>query len=224
MRAVAPTTQSLNTLVQQTLTSEEQKAKHQLSVIAAKKAAIAAAKAAAEAKQNQPTGGGPVLSPSDGEARGTNGYLYSSSVCPLSAKDIIAEADAFGARRVPLNGSYKLSARFGERGGIWSAGWHTGLDFDVPTGSRVVAALPGTIVAAGWAGSYGYHIEIDHGNGYITTYSHLSRIEKSSGFVDAGDEIGRSGSTGNTTGPHLHFEVYRFGLLVNPSVWLWDTK
>lgn len=224
LRAVAPTTQSLNSLVEQTLNSEERKAKHRLAVIAAKKAAIEAAKAEKEAQQNQQTGGGPVLSPSDGNARGTNGYLYSSSICPLSAKEISTEADALGERQMPIKGSYKLSARFGERGYMWSAGWHTGLDFDVPTGSRVVASLPGTIVAAGWAGPYGYHIEIDHGNGYITTYSHLSRIEKSSGFVDAGEEIGRSGSTGNTSGPHLHFEVYRMGLLVNPAIWLWGTN
>jgi murein DD-endopeptidase MepM/ murein hydrolase activator NlpD len=95
------------------------------------------------------------------------------------------------------------------------------LDFRVKTGTPVVAAANGTIISAGWEGSYGYRIQIDHGSGYITTYNHLSKIGYSSGEVAAGQEIGKSGSTGNTTGPHLHFEVTKDGEFINPSKWLW---
>ena len=121
----------------------------------------------------------------------------------------------------PIQGKYQLSARYGQRGGIWSSGWHTGLDFRVKSGTSIVAAANGTIIDAGWAGAYGYRIEIDHGNGTTTTYNHLSKITKSSGKIAAGQEIGKSGSTGNTTGPHLHFEVTQDGEFTNPSKWLW---
>ena len=121
----------------------------------------------------------------------------------------------------PIQGNYTLSARYGQRGGLWSKGWHTGLDFRVKTGTAVVAAANGKIISAGWGGAYGYRIEIDHGNGYVTAYNHLSRIEVTTGQVAAGQEIGKSGSTGNTTGPHLHFEVTKDGEFMNPSAWLW---
>jgi murein DD-endopeptidase MepM/ murein hydrolase activator NlpD len=130
-------------------------------------------------------------------------------------------ARQLGVITEPIESSYQLSARYGQRGGIWSGGWHTGLDFRVRTGTPVVAAANGTIIAAGWEGSYGYRIQIDHGSGYITTYNHLSKIIYSSGEVAAGQEIGRSGNSGNTTGPHLHFEVTKDGEFINPSKWLW---
>ena len=122
---------------------------------------------------------------------------------------------------VPIQTNYTLSARYGQRGGLWSAGWHTGLDFRVKTGTSVVAAANGTVISTGWGGAYGYRIEVDHGNGYITAYNHLSKIEITGGKVAAGQEIGKSGSTGNTTGPHLHFEVTKDGEFMNPSSWLW---
>ena len=124
---------------------------------------------------------------------------------------------------VPMEGNYQLSARFGQRGGIWATGWHTGLDFRAKSGATVVAAANGTIISAGWGGAYGYRIEIDHGNGYVTSYNHLSKIELTSGEVIAGQEIGKSGSTGNTTGPHLHFEVTKDGFFENPTDWLWGS-
>ncbi len=130
-------------------------------------------------------------------------------------------ARQLGVITEPIKTNYQLSARYGQRGGIWSGGWHTGLDFRVPTGTPAVAAANGTIISAGWEGSYGYQIQIDHGSGYITTYSHLSKVIYSSGEVAAGQEIGRTGTSGNTTGPHLHFEVTKDGEFINPSKWLW---
>jgi len=126
-----------------------------------------------------------------------------------------------GVIEVPIQENYTLSARYGQRGGIWSAGWHTGLDFRVKSGTAVVAAANGTVIASGWGGAYGYRIEIDHGNGYVTAYNHLSKIEISGGEVAAGQEIGKTGTSGNTTGPHLHFEVTKDGEFMNPSSWLW---
>jgi murein DD-endopeptidase MepM/ murein hydrolase activator NlpD len=126
-----------------------------------------------------------------------------------------------GVIAVPIQANYKLSARYGQRGGIWSSGYHTGLDFRVKSGTAVVAAANGTVVSSGWGGAYGNRIEVDHGNGYITTYSHLSKIVIKDGKVAAGQEIGKSGSSGNTTGPHLHFEVTKDGDFMNPSTWLW---
>jgi len=126
-----------------------------------------------------------------------------------------------GVISVPIQENYTLSARYGQRGGIWSAGWHTGLDFRVKSGTSVVAAANGTVIASGWGGAYGYRIEIDHGNGYVTAYNHLSKIEISGGEVAAGQEIGKTGTSGNTTGPHLHFEVTKDGVFMNPSSWLW---
>jgi murein DD-endopeptidase MepM/ murein hydrolase activator NlpD len=126
-----------------------------------------------------------------------------------------------GIIEVPIQANYTLSARYGQRGGIWSSGWHTGLDFRVKSGTSVVAAANGTVVSSGWGGAYGNRIEVDHGNGYITTYNHLSKIVVKDGKVAAGQEIGKSGSTGNTTGPHLHFEVTKDGEFMNPSSWLW---
>ncbi len=212
--AVAPTDDQLSTLVAQTIEDQASQAQRIIDVKAAKeRARIAAAKAKTEkAKQDNSGSGGPV---------GTNGYSYSNSVSGLSRADIAKQVARLGKVVVPVKGGYKLSARFGERGYIWSNGWHTGMDFDVPNGTGVVASASGTILSAGWAGPYGYHIEIDHGDGYITTYSHLSRIYKSSGYVSTGEVLGLSGSTGNVTGAHLHFEVYKGDSFINPANWLW---
>lgn len=135
-----------------------------------------------------------------------------------------ARIEALGKVLVPVQDGYQLSARFLQKGSIWSGGVHTGLDFRVPIGTRVYAAASGTIVESGWAGAYGYRIVIDNGDGYLTTYNHLSKIFETGGFVNAGTNIGLSGSSGNTTGPHLHFEVMKDGEFINPAGWLWGVS
>jgi murein DD-endopeptidase MepM/ murein hydrolase activator NlpD len=81
--------------------------------------------------------------------------------------------------------------------------------------ARVTA--PGKVVRAGWAGGYGRMVEVDHGNGFSTRYGHLSKILAKVGqTVAAGDEIGETGSSGRSTGPHLHYEVRHNGEPVNP--------
>ncbi|MFE7459153.1 transglycosylase family protein [Streptomyces sp. NPDC057554] len=92
--------------------------------------------------------------------------------------------------------------------GSWSSGYHTGVDFPVPTGTSVKAVAPGRVVSAGWAGAYGYEVVIRHEDGKFSQYAHLSALNVREGqSVSGGQRIARSGSTGNSTGPHLHFEV-----------------
>ncbi|MEV6587479.1 transglycosylase family protein [Streptomyces acidicola] len=109
-------------------------------------------------------------------------------------------------------------------GSSWSKGYHTGLDFPVPTGTTVKSVAAGEIVSSGWGGSFGYQVVIRHSDGRYTQYAHLSAISVKSGQnVSAGQRIGRSGSTGNSTGPHLHFEVRTgpgFGSDVDPVAYL----
>lgn len=107
----------------------------------------------------------------------------------------------------------RLTSTFGYRWGRM----HWGIDLACPTGTTVRAADGGTVVFTGWGGSEGYYIEIDHLNGFKTRYKHLSRILVSRGQkVYEGQTIARSGNTGYSTGPHLHFEVLKNGVNVNP--------
>ncbi|WP_405763029.1 transglycosylase family protein [Streptomyces sp. NBC_00045] len=93
-------------------------------------------------------------------------------------------------------------------GSSWASGYHTGVDFPVATGTSVKAVGPGQIVSAGWAGAYGYQVVILHADGRYSQYAHLSALGVKAGQqVSGGQRIGRSGSTGNTNGPHLHFEI-----------------
>jgi len=104
--------------------------------------------------------------------------------------------------------NYNLSARYGQPGS-WSRGYHTGLDFAAAPGTPVFAALAGKVIEVGYAGAYGNNIVIQHDNGRKTRYAHLSSTNVSQGQkVLRGEHIGAVGSTGNSTGPHLHFEVF----------------
>lgn len=98
---------------------------------------------------------------------------------------------------------------------------HTGIDFKAPYGARVYATAPGTILSAERHGGYGKMVEIRHANGFVTRYAHLSRIQVTEGdHVLAGDLIGNVGSTGRSTGPHLHYEVRRHDKPSNPAPFL----
>ncbi|MCS6987831.1 MAG: M23 family metallopeptidase [Sphingomonadaceae bacterium] len=95
---------------------------------------------------------------------------------------------------------------------------HQGVDFAAPTGTPVVASAAGRVTLAGWSGGYGQVVEVDHGRGLKTRYAHLSRIDVRPGqAVGQGQRIGAVGSTGLSTGPHLHYEVWRDGRAVNPA-------
>ena len=110
-----------------------------------------------------------------------------------------------------------LTSPYGSRWGRM----HRGLDFGAGYGSPVRAAFDGVVVSAGYdGGGYGRQVRIRHAGGVVTTYSHLSRIVVGGGRVKAGDVIGKVGSSGNSTGPHLHFEVLVGGANVNPRPFL----
>lgn len=123
---------------------------------------------------------------------------------------------------------YTKSASFHQSGAMWQS-THSGQDFAVPSGTDVVAAHGGTVVKAGGNGAgdgpaYGNAIVIKHGNGTYSQYAHLSRIDVRIGqVVKTGQHIARSGNTGNSSGPHLHFEIRttpNYGSAVDPVAFL----
>lgn len=106
---------------------------------------------------------------------------------------------------------YRLSAHYGQTGPHWAT-IHTGQDFSASTGTPVRAASQGVVTFAGWDGPYGNKLEITHPDGVVTWYAHLSRIDVTeTDAVETGQVVGLVGSTGNSTGPHLHFEVHPGG-------------
>lgn len=117
--------------------------------------------------------------------------------------------------------SYRITGTFGASGRMWSR-THTGLDLAAPTGTPVHAAATGTVIASRRDGSYGLKVEIEHSDGTVTYYAHLSSAAVEAGAaVLAGDVIGEVGSTGNSSGPHLHIEVRLDGItMVDPHPYL----
>ncbi len=117
-----------------------------------------------------------------------------------------------------------LTSRFGYRSDPFSgsrAEYHPGIDFKGHYGDVVKCTANGTVVSAGWAGGYGNCVRVKHNNGYETVYGHLSRITVKAGQkVSVGDKVGAVGSTGRSTGAHLHYEVRQNGKPVNPTKFL----
>lgn len=148
------------------------------------------------------TGGGGSFEGADVPFIGADGFCS-----PIGENWRNVVTSEFGSRIDPITG---------ERRG------HTGMDLAVPTGTPIRAALPGTVTASTYnQGGYGYYIIIDHGNGLSTLYGHCSQLLAPVGrTVEAGDVIALSGSTGRSTGPHLHFEVRVNGQRTNPRGYL----
>lgn len=120
--------------------------------------------------------------------------------------------------RLPL-ASAALSSRFGARFHPILGGWrqHSGVDLAAPIGTPVVAPSPGLVVAAQWWGGYGLFVAVDHGKGVQTRYGHLSQLAVYPGQqVALGQVVGYVGSTGNSTGPHLHYEMRFNGQPLDP--------
>jgi murein DD-endopeptidase MepM/ murein hydrolase activator NlpD len=113
---------------------------------------------------------------------------------------------AYGWRRDPINGAAKF---------------HKGADIAMPVGQDVPTARAGSVSFAGTRSGYGLTVEVDHGDGVVTRYAHLSEMQVKAGdAVAAGQVIAKSGATGRATGPHLHFEVLEGGRPVDPAGWL----
>jgi murein DD-endopeptidase MepM/ murein hydrolase activator NlpD len=118
----------------------------------------------------------------------------------------------------PVGGG--INAAFGWRTDPFPE-FHKGLDLAADYGATVHAAAAGTVASAGWEGGYGIKIDVDHGNGYHTWYCHLSRLAVSPGQrVARGEPIGAVGSTGESTGPHLHYQVMHDGVAIDPMPFL----
>ena len=134
------------------------------------------------------------------------GRGYTPATWPVSGK----LESGFGGRRNPFGGS--------------SYEFHTGQDIDAPWGTPVIAAATGTVIFVGWQNGYGQLVVVDHGGGLTTRYGHLSQIEVTQGeSVTRGELVGKVGSTGRSTGPHLHYEVRINDEPVNPLQYLLTT-
>ncbi|MEU9174207.1 M23 family metallopeptidase [Streptomyces sp. NPDC048420] len=140
----------------------------------------------------------------------------------------VASAAPSSASWVDPVKKYTLSASYAQSGGMWQS-THSGQDFAVPSGTKVVAAHGGTVVKAGSNGAgdgpaYGNAIVIKHGKGRYSQYAHLSRINVKVGqIVKTGQRIALSGNTGNSSGPHLHFEIRttaNYGSAIDPVAFL----
>ncbi|MEF2072322.1 M23 family metallopeptidase [Consotaella aegiceratis] len=152
--------------------------------------------------------------------------VFDSAFNELDAALGELEALKTATTRLPLRSpvvALRISSSFGVRGDpfLGTKAMHTGIDFVALRGSAVTATAGGRVVYAGSNGGYGNMVEVDHGGGFTTRYAHLSRISVSVGQeVMAGEVVGAVGSTGRSTGPHLHYEVRENGRAVNPSRFL----
>ncbi len=163
--------------------------------------------------------GGPFVEPETTEA-------FDSSLVGLDTALGRLESVRSQARKLPFNNpspASDITSSFGNRLDpfLGRLALHAGIDFRAPTGTRILATAPGTVITAGKTGGYGNMVEIDHGNGITTRYAHLSTILVNAGDkITAGEAIARSGSTGRSTGPHLHYEVRLNGEAVDPMRFL----
>lgn len=124
--------------------------------------------------------------------------------------------------REPIVNSY-ITSGFGHRADPFGGGsqYHKGIDFEADVGDPVLAVADGVVSFAGTRSGYGHTVEIDHGNGYVTRYAHNSRLTRRVGdLVRAGQEVAKAGSSGRSTGAHVHFEVWENGNVVNPRKFL----
>ena len=151
-----------------------------------------------------------------GIAGGSDGWIPGADVPYIGADGFCSPIGSGWERRVTSEFGNRVDPITGKRKG------HTGMDLAVPTGTPIRAALPGTVTVSKYnAGGYGYYVMIDHGNGLATLYGHCSKLLAKVGqTVEAGDIIALSGSTGRSTGPHLHFEVRVNGERTNPRAYL----
>ncbi|MGF1570373.1 MAG: M23 family metallopeptidase [Nodosilinea sp.] len=149
-----------------------------------------------------------------------------SSVKPALEETLASEAEqqaAFPSGK-PLAGELKVSSEFGLRPNPFGGSayeMHEGLDFGGPVGKPILATAEGVVVQAEYAGGFGNHVKIDHGYSYETLYAHMSELEVKIGDrVERGDVVGYLGSTGRSSGPHLHYSIYRNGQAINPRYYL----
>ncbi|MGW6420693.1 M23 family metallopeptidase [Streptomyces sp. NPDC055055] len=187
------------------------------------------------AKSNAPKAAEPKAAPSakssekNGDAPRASRSSQRSSAPAAATSESSAPASSSGSSTsssgwvTPVAGG-GFSTPYRAAGSMWSSGYHTGVDFIASSGTTVRAVGAGTVVSAGWSGAYGNEVVIQHADGNYSQYAHLSSLSVSAGqSVSGGQQIGLSGSTGNSTGPHLHFEIRttpNYGSDVDPLAYL----
>ena len=150
-----------------------------------------------------------------GSSTGMEGWIPGADVPYIGADGFCSPIGSGWQSRVTSEFGYRKDPFTGETRG------HTGMDLSVPTGTPIRAALPGTVTVSQYNSSYGYYVVVDHGSGLSTLYAHNSKLLVRVGqTVEAGDVVSLSGSTGRSTGPHLHFEVRVNGERTNPRYYL----
>ena len=168
------------------------------------------------------TGGPFVPARSSGDANTFERQIHRVNLARSQVDRLTRSLAALPVRK-PLAGELDFSSGFGVRMDpfIRSPAMHTGLDLHSETGEGVRATANGTVTAAGWSGGYGKAVDIDHGNGFSTRYGHLSAIDVHVGqSVKIGQIVGKVGTTGRSTGPHLHYETRVWGEAVDPEKFL----
>ncbi|MDQ1050110.1 LysM peptidoglycan-binding domain-containing M23 family metallopeptidase [Streptomyces sp. V4I2] len=181
-------------------------------------------------KSSSPSGSSSSSSPSSSSSKSSSSSdssvsSKSSSSGSSSSKTEAApqSADTASGFTAPVSGA-AVGTAYRTAGSMWSSGYHTGVDFSVPTGTSLKAVGAGTVVSAGWGGAYGNQVVVKLADGYYAQYAHLSSLSVSNGqSVTAGQQVGLSGATGNVTGPHLHFEIRTspdYGSDVDPVAYL----
>lgn len=150
-----------------------------------------------------------------GSSTGMDGWIPGAEVPYIGADGFCSPIGSGWQSRVTSEFGYRSDPFTGETRG------HTGMDLSVPTGTPIRAALPGTVTVSQYNSSYGYYVVVDHGSGLSTLYAHNSKLLVQVGqTVEAGDIVSLSGSTGRSTGPHLHLEVRVNGERTNPRYYL----
>ena len=168
--------------------------------------------------------GGPIVKPQAAELNNlVQGLLASVKARGESLESLRNDLKERNARAAatpsiwPADGT--VTSRFGWRWG--GSDWHPGIDIAADTGTPIMAAAEGVVISSGWNGGYGRQVMIDHGNGIVTLYGHTSENVVSQGQrVKKGQLIAYMGSTGFSTGPHVHYEVRVNGTAVNPASFL----
>ena len=167
--------------------------------------------------------GGPLLPPEDGSNTPSMVDQANAVVTALARFKDARLAVALAPIHLPVSGVERISSGFGNRTDPFTGrqAFHPGIDFPWPTGTTVLSAGAGKVVYVGQINGYGNVIDIDHGGGIVTRYGHLSAFLINQGaIVTTGTPIARVGSTGRSTGPHLHFEVRRNDAPVDPNYYL----
>jgi murein DD-endopeptidase MepM/ murein hydrolase activator NlpD len=148
--------------------------------------------------------------------------LYSVKVARVEIDQLTRSLVSIPVRR-PVAGEGEIVSGFGPRIDPFLSrpAMHTGLDFRAEVGDPVLVTANGTVTSAGWSGGYGKMVEVDHGNGLATRYGHMSEIDVKVGQqVKLGQSLGKVGTTGRSTGPHLHYETRIDGEAMDPQRFL----